>query len=140
MIKCTRSPVQPKLVDYRKHNANKLCNIQYKRIRIYKYSHGCRLFYGFNPFSPSSSFSPPICRAEGDVTDGSIKFSANSESSLDPQKTCGTSANVYILHKTRSDTDFRVHPLPLTQGGSFWRLILKWVSRPKLLNALLSCS
>lgn len=38
---------------------------------------------------PFLSFSPPICRAEGDLTDGSRKFSPNSESSLEPQKTCG---------------------------------------------------
>ncbi len=35
------------------------------------------------------SFSPPICRAEGDLSDGNRKFSPNSESSLEPQKTCG---------------------------------------------------
>lgn len=33
--------------------------------------------------------SPPICRAEGDVPDGSHKLSPNSDSSLETHKTCG---------------------------------------------------
>lgn len=43
-----------------------------------------------NPFTPFFlSYSPPICRAEGDLPDGSHKLSPNSESSLEPHKTCG---------------------------------------------------
>lgn len=38
---------------------------------------------------PFLSYSPPICRAEGDLPDGSHKLSPNSESSLEPHKTCG---------------------------------------------------
>uniref|UniRef100_I3JRD4 Capping protein regulator and myosin 1 linker 3 n=1 Tax=Oreochromis niloticus TaxID=8128 RepID=I3JRD4_ORENI len=46
--------------------------------------------------SPSSlCFSPPICRAEGEMPDGSHKFSPNSESSLEPQKTCGGFSETY---------------------------------------------
>ncbi|XP_038574673.1 capping protein, Arp2/3 and myosin-I linker protein 3 isoform X2 [Micropterus salmoides] len=43
----------------------------------------------------NSIYAPPICRAEGDLTDGSHKFSPNSESSLDPQKTCGGFSETY---------------------------------------------
>lgn len=42
-----------------------------------------------NPFTPFLSYSPPICRAEGDLPDGSHKLSPNSESSLETHKTCG---------------------------------------------------
>ncbi|KAI4809211.1 hypothetical protein KUCAC02_018117 [Chaenocephalus aceratus] len=51
--------------------------------------------YSLSRVFNNSIYAPPICRAEGDVTDGSIKFSANSESSLDPQKTCGGFSETY---------------------------------------------
>uniref|UniRef100_H3C8R4 Capping protein regulator and myosin 1 linker 3 n=2 Tax=Tetraodon nigroviridis TaxID=99883 RepID=H3C8R4_TETNG len=38
---------------------------------------------------------PPICRAEGDLADGNHKFSPNSESSLEPHKTCGGFSETY---------------------------------------------
>ncbi|XP_060940835.1 capping protein, Arp2/3 and myosin-I linker protein 3 [Limanda limanda] len=43
----------------------------------------------------NSIYAPPICRAEGDLTDGSHKFSPTSESSLDTQKTCGGFSETY---------------------------------------------
>lgn len=42
-----------------------------------------------NLFSASLFFSPPVCRAEGDLNDGGHKFSPNSDSPLEPHKTCG---------------------------------------------------
>ncbi|XP_068424727.1 capping protein, Arp2/3 and myosin-I linker protein 3 isoform X3 [Clinocottus analis] len=43
----------------------------------------------------NSIYAPPICRAEGDLTEGSHKFSPNSESSLEAQKTCGGFSETY---------------------------------------------
>ncbi|CAB1449976.1 unnamed protein product [Pleuronectes platessa] len=43
----------------------------------------------------NSIYAPPICRAEGDLIDGSQKFSPTSESSLDAQKTCGGFSETY---------------------------------------------
>ncbi|XP_062261269.1 capping protein, Arp2/3 and myosin-I linker protein 3 isoform X2 [Platichthys flesus] len=43
----------------------------------------------------NSIYAPPICRAEGDLIDGSHKFSPMSESSLDTQKTCGGFSETY---------------------------------------------
>ncbi|XP_019968753.2 capping protein, Arp2/3 and myosin-I linker protein 3 isoform X2 [Paralichthys olivaceus] len=43
----------------------------------------------------NSIYAPPICRAEGDLTDGIHKFSPTSESSLEPQKTCGGFSETY---------------------------------------------
>ncbi|KAM9845463.1 capping protein, Arp2/3 and myosin-I linker protein 3 [Aulostomus maculatus] len=50
--------------------------------------------YALSRVFNNSIYAPPICRAEGDVTDGSHKFSPNSESSLD-QKTCGGFSETY---------------------------------------------
>lgn len=41
------------------------------------------------PLTRALFFSPPVCRAEGDLTDGGHKFSPNSDSPLEPHKTCG---------------------------------------------------
>ncbi|XP_041752443.1 capping protein, Arp2/3 and myosin-I linker protein 3 isoform X3 [Coregonus clupeaformis] len=38
---------------------------------------------------------PTICRAEGDVSDGVLQFSPNSESSVETQKTCGGFSETY---------------------------------------------
>ncbi|KAJ8011753.1 hypothetical protein DPEC_G00061540 [Dallia pectoralis] len=43
----------------------------------------------------NSMYAPAICRAEGYVSDGVLKFSPNSESSLDTQKTCGGFSETY---------------------------------------------
>ncbi|XP_010887354.1 capping protein, Arp2/3 and myosin-I linker protein 3 isoform X1 [Esox lucius] len=43
----------------------------------------------------NSMYAPAICRAEGDVSDGVLKFSPNSESSLETQKTCGGFSETY---------------------------------------------
>uniref|UniRef100_A0A8C2XDL2 Capping protein regulator and myosin 1 linker 3 n=1 Tax=Cyclopterus lumpus TaxID=8103 RepID=A0A8C2XDL2_CYCLU len=44
----------------------------------------------------NSIYAPPICRAEGDLTEeGSHKFSPNSESSVEAQKTCGGFSETY---------------------------------------------
>ncbi|XP_063741232.1 capping protein, Arp2/3 and myosin-I linker protein 3 isoform X2 [Eleginops maclovinus] len=51
--------------------------------------------YALSRVFNNSIYAPPICRAEGDLTDGSLKFSPNSESSLDPQKTCGGFSETY---------------------------------------------
>ncbi|XP_044074734.1 capping protein, Arp2/3 and myosin-I linker protein 3 isoform X1 [Siniperca chuatsi] len=51
--------------------------------------------YALSRVFNNSIYAPPICRAEGDLTDGSHKFSPNSESSLDPQKTCGGFSETY---------------------------------------------
>ncbi|KAK2821946.1 hypothetical protein Q5P01_022011 [Channa striata] len=51
--------------------------------------------YALSRVFNNSIYAPPICRAEGDVTDGSHKFSPNSESSLEPQKTCGGFSETY---------------------------------------------
>ncbi|XP_070701544.1 capping protein, Arp2/3 and myosin-I linker protein 3 [Pempheris klunzingeri] len=51
--------------------------------------------YALSRVFNNSIYAPPICRAEGDLTDGSHKFSPNSESSLDPQKMCGGFSETY---------------------------------------------
>ncbi|XP_036940368.1 capping protein, Arp2/3 and myosin-I linker protein 3 isoform X5 [Acanthopagrus latus] len=51
--------------------------------------------YALSRVFNNSIYAPPICRAEGDLTDGGHKFSPNSESSLDPQKTCGGFSETY---------------------------------------------
>ncbi|XP_060899988.1 capping protein, Arp2/3 and myosin-I linker protein 3 isoform X3 [Labrus mixtus] len=51
--------------------------------------------YALSRVFNNSIYAPPICRAEGDLTDGSHKFSPNSESSVDPQKTCGGFSETY---------------------------------------------
>lgn len=66
--------------------------------------------------SPSSlCFSPPICRAEGEMPDGSHKFSPNSESSLEPQKTCGESPATFLTtshtHNHTCSTSESIHTL-----------------------------
>uniref|UniRef100_A0A8C7S3Y9 Capping protein regulator and myosin 1 linker 3 n=1 Tax=Oncorhynchus mykiss TaxID=8022 RepID=A0A8C7S3Y9_ONCMY len=40
-------------------------------------------------------YAPAICRTEGDVSDGVQKFSPNSESSVETQKTCGGFSETY---------------------------------------------
>ncbi|TKS80297.1 Capping protein [Collichthys lucidus] len=51
--------------------------------------------YALSRVFNNSIYAPPICRAEGDLTDGSCKFSPNSESSLEPHKTCGGFSETY---------------------------------------------
>ncbi|XP_034558290.1 capping protein, Arp2/3 and myosin-I linker protein 3 isoform X3 [Notolabrus celidotus] len=51
--------------------------------------------YALSRVFNNSIYAPPICRAEGDLTDGSHKFSPNSDSSLEPQKTCGGFSETY---------------------------------------------
>uniref|UniRef100_A0A4W5NM88 Capping protein regulator and myosin 1 linker 3 n=1 Tax=Hucho hucho TaxID=62062 RepID=A0A4W5NM88_9TELE len=51
----------------------------------------CALSRIFN----NSMYAPAICRAEGDVSDGVQKFSPNSESSVETQKTCGGFSETY---------------------------------------------
>ncbi|CAB1317234.1 unnamed protein product, partial [Coregonus sp. 'balchen'] len=43
----------------------------------------------------NSMYAPTICRAEGDVSDGVLQFSPNSESSVETQKTCGGFSETY---------------------------------------------
>ncbi|XP_055359768.1 capping protein, Arp2/3 and myosin-I linker protein 3 isoform X2 [Betta splendens] len=43
----------------------------------------------------NSIYAPPICRAEGDLHDGSHKLLPNSDSSIEPQKTCGGFSETY---------------------------------------------
>ncbi|KAF1383345.1 hypothetical protein PFLUV_G00130960 [Perca fluviatilis] len=52
-------------------------------------------FWGPGPPTHTPTSRPPICRAEGDLSEGSHKFSPNSESSLEPQKTCGGFSETY---------------------------------------------
>uniref|UniRef100_A0AAQ5ZK43 CARMIL C-terminal domain-containing protein n=1 Tax=Amphiprion ocellaris TaxID=80972 RepID=A0AAQ5ZK43_AMPOC len=54
-----------------------------------------KLSPSLNLFSRFLPFSPPICRAEEDLPDGTHKFSPNSETSLEPQKTCGGFSETY---------------------------------------------
>ncbi|XP_074506411.1 capping protein, Arp2/3 and myosin-I linker protein 3 isoform X2 [Sebastes fasciatus] len=52
--------------------------------------------YALSRVFNNSIYAPPICRAEGDLTEGSHKFSPNSESSLEAaQKTCGGFSETY---------------------------------------------
>ncbi|XP_030016802.1 capping protein, Arp2/3 and myosin-I linker protein 3 isoform X5 [Sphaeramia orbicularis] len=51
--------------------------------------------YALSRVFNNSIYAPPICRAEGDLADGNQKFSPNSESSLDHQKTCGGFSETY---------------------------------------------
>ncbi|MEQ2241200.1 hypothetical protein ILYODFUR_022956 [Ilyodon furcidens] len=51
--------------------------------------------YALSRVFNNSIYAPPICRAEGDLPDGSHKFSPNSESSLEPPKTCGGFSETY---------------------------------------------
>ncbi|XP_069020571.1 capping protein, Arp2/3 and myosin-I linker protein 3 isoform X3 [Embiotoca jacksoni] len=51
--------------------------------------------YALSRVFNNSIYAPPICRAEGDLPDGTHKFSPNSESSLEPQKTCGGFSETY---------------------------------------------
>ncbi|KAM3866143.1 capping protein, Arp2/3 and myosin-I linker protein 3 [Diretmus argenteus] len=50
--------------------------------------------YALSRVFNNSIYAPPICRAEGEVSDGD-KFSPNSESSLETQKTCGGFSETY---------------------------------------------
>ncbi|XP_057712862.1 capping protein, Arp2/3 and myosin-I linker protein 3 isoform X1 [Corythoichthys intestinalis] len=51
--------------------------------------------YALSRIFNNSIYAPPICRAEGDITDGIHTYSPISESSLDPQKTCGGFSETY---------------------------------------------
>ncbi|XP_077354043.1 capping protein, Arp2/3 and myosin-I linker protein 3 isoform X2 [Festucalex cinctus] len=51
--------------------------------------------YALSRVFNNSIYAPPICRAEGDTTDGIHQYSPISESSLDPQKTCGGFSETY---------------------------------------------
>ncbi|XP_034742641.1 capping protein, Arp2/3 and myosin-I linker protein 3 isoform X3 [Etheostoma cragini] len=51
--------------------------------------------YALSRVFNNSIYAPPICRAEGDLSEGSHKFSPNSESSVEPQKTCGGFSETY---------------------------------------------
>uniref|UniRef100_A0A3B5A884 Capping protein regulator and myosin 1 linker 3 n=1 Tax=Stegastes partitus TaxID=144197 RepID=A0A3B5A884_9TELE len=51
--------------------------------------------YALSRVFNNSIYAPPICRAEEDVPDGTHKFSPNSETSLEPQKTCGGFSETY---------------------------------------------
>ncbi|XP_051944703.1 capping protein, Arp2/3 and myosin-I linker protein 3 isoform X3 [Hippocampus zosterae] len=51
--------------------------------------------YALSRVFNNSIYAPPICRAEGDTTDGIQQYSPISESSLDPQKTCGGFSETY---------------------------------------------
>ncbi|XP_072220346.1 capping protein, Arp2/3 and myosin-I linker protein 3 isoform X3 [Leuresthes tenuis] len=51
--------------------------------------------YALSRVFNNSIYAPPICRAEADLPDGSHKFSPNSESSLEPPKTCGGFSETY---------------------------------------------
>nr|XP_020460196.1 capping protein, Arp2/3 and myosin-I linker protein 3-like isoform X2 [Monopterus albus] len=51
--------------------------------------------YALSRVFNNSIYAPPICRAEGDLIDGSHKFSPSSESPLEPQKTCGGFSETY---------------------------------------------
>ncbi|XP_030608248.1 capping protein, Arp2/3 and myosin-I linker protein 3 isoform X3 [Archocentrus centrarchus] len=51
--------------------------------------------YALSRVFNNSIYAPPICRAEGEMPDGSHKFSPNSESPLEPQKTCGGFSETY---------------------------------------------
>ncbi|XP_068557665.1 capping protein, Arp2/3 and myosin-I linker protein 3 isoform X2 [Cebidichthys violaceus] len=51
--------------------------------------------YALSRVFNNSIYAPPICRAEEDVSEGSHKFSPNSESSLEAQKTCGGFSETY---------------------------------------------
>ncbi|XP_031166420.2 capping protein, Arp2/3 and myosin-I linker protein 3 isoform X2 [Sander lucioperca] len=51
--------------------------------------------YALSRVFNNSIYAPPICRVEGDLSEGSHKFSPNSESSLEPQKTCGGFSETY---------------------------------------------
>uniref|UniRef100_A0A8C7LII9 Capping protein regulator and myosin 1 linker 3 n=1 Tax=Oncorhynchus kisutch TaxID=8019 RepID=A0A8C7LII9_ONCKI len=43
----------------------------------------------------NSMYAPTICRAEGDVSDGVLQFSPDSESSVETQRTCGGFSETY---------------------------------------------
>uniref|UniRef100_A0A673XN98 Capping protein regulator and myosin 1 linker 3 n=1 Tax=Salmo trutta TaxID=8032 RepID=A0A673XN98_SALTR len=51
--------------------------------------------YALSRIFNNSMYAPAICRAEGDVSDGVQKFSPNSESSVETQKTCGGFSETY---------------------------------------------
>ncbi|XP_017276400.1 capping protein, Arp2/3 and myosin-I linker protein 3 isoform X4 [Kryptolebias marmoratus] len=51
--------------------------------------------YALSRVFNNSIYAPPICRAEEDVPDGSHKFSPNSDSQLEPPKTCGGFSETY---------------------------------------------
>ncbi|CAL1580131.1 unnamed protein product [Knipowitschia caucasica] len=51
--------------------------------------------YALSRVFNNSIYAPPICRAEEELLDGNQKCSPNSESSLDPQKTCGGFSETY---------------------------------------------
>ncbi|XP_035796909.2 capping protein, Arp2/3 and myosin-I linker protein 3 isoform X1 [Amphiprion ocellaris] len=51
--------------------------------------------YALSRVFNNSIYAPPICRAEEDLPDGTHKFSPNSETSLEPQKTCGGFSETY---------------------------------------------
>uniref|UniRef100_A0A8C7S4W6 Capping protein regulator and myosin 1 linker 3 n=1 Tax=Oncorhynchus mykiss TaxID=8022 RepID=A0A8C7S4W6_ONCMY len=51
--------------------------------------------YALSRIFNNSMYAPAICRTEGDVSDGVQKFSPNSESSVETQKTCGGFSETY---------------------------------------------
>uniref|UniRef100_A0A8C7JRB6 Capping protein regulator and myosin 1 linker 3 n=1 Tax=Oncorhynchus kisutch TaxID=8019 RepID=A0A8C7JRB6_ONCKI len=51
--------------------------------------------YALSRIFNNSMYAPAICRTEGDVSDGVLKFSPNSESSVETQKTCGGFSETY---------------------------------------------
>ncbi|KAM9791599.1 capping protein, Arp2/3 and myosin-I linker protein 3 isoform 4-T4 [Syngnathus typhle] len=51
--------------------------------------------YALSRVFNNSIYAPPICRADGDVADGIHQYSPISESSLEPQKTCGGFSETY---------------------------------------------
>ncbi|TNM98103.1 hypothetical protein fugu_014349 [Takifugu bimaculatus] len=48
--------------------------------------------YALSRVFNNSIYAPPVCRAEGELPDGNHQFSPNSESSLEPHKTCAATA------------------------------------------------
>ncbi|XP_056912530.1 capping protein, Arp2/3 and myosin-I linker protein 3 isoform X3 [Takifugu flavidus] len=51
--------------------------------------------YALSRVFNNSIYAPPVCRAEGELPDGNHQFSPNSESSLEPHKTCGGFSETY---------------------------------------------
>uniref|UniRef100_A0A8C6UDJ1 Capping protein regulator and myosin 1 linker 3 n=1 Tax=Neogobius melanostomus TaxID=47308 RepID=A0A8C6UDJ1_9GOBI len=51
--------------------------------------------YALSRVFNNSIYAPPICRAEEELVEVNQKYSPNSESSLDPQKTCGGFSETY---------------------------------------------
>ncbi|KAF7655343.1 hypothetical protein LDENG_00057080, partial [Lucifuga dentata] len=51
--------------------------------------------YALSRVFNNSIYAPPICRAEAQMSDGGHKFSPNSETAVEPQKTCGGFSETY---------------------------------------------